>query len=59
MIKKKIIVDVVTYHLTPKYFTFCFFLHGVGNYLWKLQEDTNSIPRCRIFFYLQIVVSRF
>ena len=34
------IVDVITYHVTHKYFTFCVIFHITGMYWWKLQEDT-------------------
>ena len=46
-----VIVDVITYHATHKYFTFCFIFHIIGTYLWKLQEDIKSIARYRMAFF--------
>ena len=34
-----------------KYFTFCIIFYIIVTYLWKLQEDTNSIPRYRMAFF--------
>ena len=46
-----VIIDVITYHVTRKYVTSCVIFHIIGTYLWKLQEDTNSIPRYRMAFF--------
>ena len=45
------IVDVIIYHVAHKYFIFCVIFHIIVTYLWKLQEDTNSIPRYRMAFF--------
>ena len=47
----RVIVDVITYHAAHKYCTFCFMFHMIGTYLWKLQENINSIPRYRMAFF--------
>ena len=42
-----VIVDVITY----KYFTLCIIFRIIGTYLWKLQEDMNSVPTYRMAFF--------
>ena len=46
-----VILDIITYHVTHKYFTSCIIFHIIGTYLWKLQKDTNSIPRYGMAFF--------
>ena len=46
-----VILDIITYHVTHKYFTSCIIFHIIGKYLWKLQKYTNSIPRYRMAFF--------
>ena len=45
-----VVVDVITYHVNHKYFTFCTIFPIIGTYLRKLQGDTYPITKYRMVF---------